>query len=92
MIKLGYPFVLDDSSLTCRPKSGIVALLLLAACGDIDSCAHAPCQSRTPISHWTAGRFCNGCLGGAGSISQGLRVLALDRRGRTSDLIRNRTR
>jgi hypothetical protein len=28
------------------------------------------------ISHWTAGRFCDGCLGGgAGSMSQGLRVL-----------------
>jgi hypothetical protein len=31
-----------------------------------------------PISPWTAGRFCNGCLGGgAGSMSQGLRVLVL---------------
>src|SRR5215813_14817964 len=35
---------------------------LIPACGDIDSCAHAPCQSKTPISHWTAGRFCDGCL------------------------------
>jgi len=24
---------------------------LILACGDIDSCAHAPCQSKTPISH-----------------------------------------
>jgi hypothetical protein len=49
---------------------------IILACGDIDSCAHAPCQSKTPISHWTAGRFCDGCLGGgAGSMSQGLRVL-----------------
>src|SRR5262245_39730629 len=23
---------------------------LIPACGDIDSCAHAPCQSKTPIS------------------------------------------
>src|SRR5262249_60001431 len=37
---------------------------VIPACGDIDSCAHAPCQSKTPISHWTAGRFCDGCLGG----------------------------
>src|SRR5262245_42892126 len=29
---------------------------LIPACGDIDSCAHVPCQSKTPISHWT------GCL------------------------------
>src|SRR5262249_37247216 len=51
---------------------------IIPACGDIDSCAHAPCQSKTPISHWTAGRFCDGCLGGgAGSMSQGLRVLVL---------------
>src|SRR5262249_29101474 len=51
---------------------------LIPACGDIDSCAHAPCQSKAPISHWTAGRFCDGCLGGgAGSMSQGLRVLVL---------------
>src|SRR5262245_63732673 len=51
---------------------------LIPACGDIDSCAHAPCQSKTPISHWTAGRFCDGCLGGgAGGMSQGLRVLVL---------------
>src|SRR5207244_7765474 len=51
---------------------------LIPACGDIDSYAHAPCQSKTPISHWTAGRFCDGCLGGgAGSMSQGLRVLVL---------------
>src|SRR5215468_12460734 len=49
---------------------------LIPACGDIDSCAHAPCRGKTPISPWTAGRFCNGCLGGgAGSMSQGLRVL-----------------
>src|SRR5262249_23047775 len=51
---------------------------LIPACGDIDSCAHAPCQSKAPISHWTAGRFCDGCLGGgAGSMSQGLRVLVI---------------
>src|SRR6185295_3875938 len=37
---------------------------LIPACGDIDSCAHAPCQRKTPISRWTAGRFCEGCLGG----------------------------
>src|SRR5262245_28856832 len=50
----------------------------IPACGDIDSCAHAPCRGKTPISPWTAGRFCNGCLGGgAGSMSQGLRVLVL---------------
>jgi len=39
-----------------------------------------PCSvsSKPPISHWTAGRFCDGCLGGgAGSMSQGLRVLVL---------------
>src|SRR6516165_7764579 len=42
---------------------------VIPACGDIDSCAHVPCQSKTPISHWTAGCFCDGCLGGgAGSI------------------------
>src|SRR5262249_42375213 len=51
----------------------------IPACGDIDSCAHALCQSKTPIFHWTAGCFCDGCLGGgAGSMSQGLRVLVLD--------------
>src|SRR5262245_51008699 len=51
---------------------------VIPACGDIDSCAHAPCRGKTPISPWTAGRFCNGCLGGgAGSMSQGLRVLIL---------------
>src|SRR5215813_14565704 len=49
---------------------------LIPACGDIDSCAHVPCQSKIATSHWTARRFCNGCLGGgAGSLSQGLRVL-----------------
>jgi hypothetical protein len=52
---------------------------VIPACGDIDSCAHAPCQSKTPISHWTAGRFCDGCFGGgAGGMSQGLRVLVLE--------------
>jgi hypothetical protein len=35
-------------------------------------------SSKPPISHWTAGRFCDGCLGGgAGSMSLGLRVLVL---------------
>src|SRR5215831_19845490 len=54
---------------------------LIPACGDIDSCAHALCQSKPPISHWTAGRFCDGYLGGgAGSMSQGLRVLVLARK------------
>src|SRR6516164_7331484 len=51
-----------------RPASG----WFIPACGDIDSCAHVPCQSKTPISHWTAGCFCDGCLGGgAGSMSSG---------------------
>ena len=35
------------------------------ACEDIDSCAYAPCRSKTSISHWIVGRFCNCCLGGA---------------------------
>ena len=42
-----------------------ISRLLIPACGDIDSCAGAPSQSNTPISHWTAGRFCNGCPDGA---------------------------
>src|SRR5262245_44247857 len=29
-------------------------------------------RNKTPISHWTAGHFCNGCLGGgAGGMSSG---------------------
>jgi hypothetical protein len=47
--------LVSESSGECR---------IIPACGDIDSCAHAPCQSKTPISHWTAGGFCDGCLGG----------------------------
>jgi hypothetical protein len=48
---------------------------LMPPCGDIDSCAHAPCQSRTALSHWTAGRFCNDCPGGApGSSASGFSI------------------
>jgi hypothetical protein len=32
----------------------VLAQGLIPACGDIDSCAHALCQSKRPISHWTA--------------------------------------
>jgi len=49
-------------------------------------------RSKTPISHWTAGRFCNGCLGGgAGSMSQGLRVLVLEGRNSARPFFRNTT-
>src|SRR5215831_5941486 len=52
-----------------RVRARLEALL---KANDIDSCAHAPCQSKTRISHWTAGCFCDGCLGGgAGSMSSG---------------------
>src|SRR5262249_30754213 len=45
---------------------------LIPDCGDIDSCADAPCQSNTPTSHWTAGRFCNGCPDGARAARVGI--------------------
>src|SRR5262249_35513837 len=77
---------LPQSSSSSRFTAGCFGFLLLRAtapsllrwynvipaCGDIDSCALVPCQSKTPISHWTAGCFCDGCLGGgAGSMSSG---------------------
>jgi hypothetical protein len=56
----------------------LVARGLIPACGDIDFMRACSVSSEPPISHWTAGRFCDGCLGGgAGSMSQGLRVLVL---------------
>ena len=39
-------------------------------------------RSKTPISHWTAGRFCNGCLGGgAGQHESGSPSFSIIHRG-----------
>jgi hypothetical protein len=51
---------LPDVDATVLHNALSAQLALIPACGDIDSCAHVPCQSKIATSHWTVRRFCNG--------------------------------